>query len=41
MKREYQDTIELGVVSTDTKGVTPGTADLDFGRQIKSGLSDD
>lgn len=41
MNREREDTIELGVVSTDTKGVTPGIADLEFGHQIKTGLSDD
>ncbi|TPG56521.1 benenodin family lasso peptide [Sphingomonas glacialis] len=41
MNREHEDTIELGVVSSDTKGVTPGIADLEFGQQLPMGLSDD
>jgi hypothetical protein len=41
MKRELEDTIELGVVSADTKGLPVGLADSDFAQQHKIGLSDD
>jgi len=41
MNRELEDTIELGSVSTDTKGVLAGTFDDEGGLQIKMGLSDD
>jgi hypothetical protein len=41
MQREHEDTIELGVVSSDTKGSTNGLADVEIGRQPKVGLTDD
>jgi hypothetical protein len=41
MNREREDTIELGVVSADTKGSTLGFADVEIGLQPKVGLSDD
>jgi hypothetical protein len=41
MNRECESTVELGVVSADTKGVAPGIVDQEFGEQLKSGLSDD
>jgi hypothetical protein len=41
MNREVEDTIELGVVSADTKGLLVGSADTEFGRQQPIGLSDD
>ncbi|WP_443025151.1 hypothetical protein [Sphingomonas sp. QA11] len=39
MNREH--TIELGVVSADTKGSTIGFADVETGLQPKVGLTDD
>ncbi len=41
MKREHEDTIELGVVSADTKGLFVGGADQDNGQLKPIGLSDD
>ncbi|CUS45776.1 MAG: benenodin family lasso peptide [Pseudomonadota bacterium] len=41
MNREHEDTIELGVVSIDTKGLPVGAADTEFGQQKPIGLSDD
>jgi hypothetical protein len=41
MNREYEDTIELGVVSTDTKGLPVGAADTEFGHRKQIELSDD
>lgn len=41
MNHEHEDTIELGVVSVDTKGLPIGLADSDFAQQHKVGLSDD
>jgi len=41
MNYEHEDTIELGVVSVDTRGLPVGSADSDSGQQIQTGLSDD
>ncbi|WP_155006504.1 benenodin family lasso peptide [Sphingomonas hengshuiensis] len=41
MNREHEDTIELGVVSTDTKGLIVGGPDADNGQLAPFGLSDD
>lgn len=41
MNREHEDTIELGAVSTDTKGLPVGAVDTEFSHQKPIGLSDD
>lgn len=41
MNREQEDVIELGAVSTETKGVQVGFADTEDGERIQLGLSDD
>ncbi|UUL82520.1 hypothetical protein [Sphingomonas qomolangmaensis] len=41
MKYEHENTIELGVVSADTKGSSIGFADTEVGLQPNAGLSDD
>ena len=41
MKREYEDTIELGAVSVETKGVIGAGPDGDNGQLKFGGLSDD
>jgi hypothetical protein len=41
MNREYEDTIDLGVVSADTRGNTVGIADVEIGLQPSAGLTDD
>lgn len=41
MNREYEDTIELGAVSVDTKGKFVGLPDQEEGEQIATGLADD
>jgi hypothetical protein len=42
MNRKHEDTIELGVVSADTKGLPEGAPDTDSGKQqIVIDLADD
>lgn len=41
MKYEQEDTIELGVVSADTKGVIGTENDFEAGQKLLPGLSDD
>ncbi|HEU0094974.1 MAG TPA: hypothetical protein VFQ52_00870 [Rhizomicrobium sp.] len=42
MNREHEDTIELGVVSTDTRGLPVGPPDTENGKQsIVIDLTDD
>lgn len=41
MYRECENTIELGVVSADTKGKLEGYADVEEGQQILPGLTND
>lgn len=43
MKHEIEanDVLDLGCVSTDTKGSTVAFEDIDAGQRLKQGLSDD
>lgn len=41
MKREYEDVIDLGAVSAETKGSIEGGPDSEGSLQPRSGLSDD
>lgn len=41
MNRERKDVIELGAVSTETKGAIEGGPDTEGALQPRSGLSDD
>ncbi|WP_157093954.1 benenodin family lasso peptide [Sphingomonas mali] len=41
MNREHEDTIELGAVSVETKGLIVGGPDQDNGQLKPFGLSDD
>jgi len=41
MNREHEDLIDLGVVSTATRGLPVGTNDQENGKQILPGLADD
>ena len=41
MNCEYEDAVELGVVSADTRGAIGTYEDYELGRQLVPGLGDD